>query len=181
MSTGILLAEVIVISGDRVVLQVETPTGPVIGSCRVPSLAGAPSGKWMSELTGKSVMLTGVHQEGGLIAEILVDGVPLSVLRSVADATYTPSTEYPWAGWSPRASEGWFQSFHSMVEGLVSVVIVGALVCLILVRKSSIPDRPKPLWRTFFTGFMGLGADSLSTRVELPPKTGDTTSRSQTP
>ncbi len=181
MSTGILLAEVIAISGDRVVLYVSTPSGPIIGTCRVPSLEGAHSGKWMSELKGKSVLLTGVHQDGGLIAEILVDGVPLAVMRSVTDAAFVPSTEYPWAGWAPRASKGWFQSFHQAVEGLVAVVIVGALICLILVRKSSAPDLPRPLWRTFVTGFMGLGSDSLSTRVEIPPKTGDTTSRSQTP
>lgn len=181
MSTGILLAEVIAISGDRVVLQVTTAQGPVLGTCRVPSLSGEPPGKWMYALRGKSVLLTGAHQDGSLVAEILINGVPLSVMRSATDAAYTPSTEYPWPGWAPHASKGLFQSFHELVEGIVAVVIVGALVCLIIVRKSGVPDRPKPLWRTFFSGFMGLGSDSLSTRVEIPPKTGDTTSRSSPP
>lgn len=181
VSTGTIVAHVIAISGDRVVVQVVTEQGPVLGICRVPSLAGEPPGKWMSVLHGKQVMLTGSHQDGNLIAEIMLDGVPLSVMRSVVDSTFTLGADYPWQGWVPHASQGLLQSFHQAVEGVVSVMIVCALLVLILLRKSAAPEPKKSPIRALFSGFMGMGSDSLSTRVEIPPKTGDQPTRSAPP
>lgn len=181
MNTGTLIAQVIAIAGDHVVIRVETAHGPVMGICQVPSLQGDLPGKWMSVLSGKPVMLTGYQHDGILTAEILVDGVPLAVLRAAADHAYVPSSEYPWPGWSLRTGKDWTETLHDVVGNIVAVIIVGTLFVMILVRNANTQTRPVSWLRSLFTGFMGVGADSLSSRVVRPSKIAETKTESKAP